>query len=63
MVFCVVSGLNENIMGQADRLDKAGILTIFYVVTDENIEDYIKQSNERKKIIVLPVEAGLEGRL
>ena len=63
VVFCVVSGLNENIMGQADRLDKAGILTIFYVVTDENIEDYIKQSNERKKIIALPVEAGLEGRL
>lgn len=63
VVFCVVSGLNENIMRQADWLDKAGILTVFYVVTDENIEDYIKQSNERKKIIALPVEAGLEGRL
>lgn len=63
VVFCVVSGMSEGIMRLAGQLDKAGTIIVLYVVTDENIEDYVKQSNERKRIIALPVEAGLEGGL
>lgn len=44
-------------------LTEAGLLVILYVVTDEQMEDVIRQNNERRKIIVLPVEEELEGRL
>jgi len=34
-----------------------------YVVTDEKQEEYVKFSNERRKIITVPIHAQPEGRL
>lgn len=63
VIFGVVQKLNANIIKYLERLERAGILTVLYVVTDENREDYLKQGNERRKMVIIPVEAGLEGRL
>ena len=63
IVFCVLHKIDDWIMKIAEELDKAGILTIFYVVTDENIDRYIRLSTERSKVIAIPMDAKLEGTL
>lgn len=63
VIFCVLHEMTTEIMQMTQRLTEAGILVILYVVTDVNIEDYVRQSNDRRKIIALPVEEELEGRL
>lgn len=63
VLFCVLHELQEEIMQFTEWLTEAGYLIILYVVTEDNIENYVRQSNERRKIIPIPVEAELEGRL
>ena len=55
--------MNDEIMYMTIQLSDAGIPVIWYVVTQEDCLQYIKQSNERRKIIVIPVEAQPDGRL
>ena len=50
-------------MRMTAKIADAGILVILYVVTEVNLEEYLRQSNERRKIMAIPVEAELEGRL
>ena len=63
VIFCVLHQLNEDILKLAGHLDRAGSLVVLYVITDENIEDFSKQNNERLKIMAISVDASLEGRL
>ena len=63
VIICVLHQINEDILKLAEHLDQAGSLVVLYVITDENIEDFSKQSNERLKIMAIPVDAALEGRL
>lgn len=63
IVFCVLHKIDDWIMKIAQELDRAGILAVFYVVTDENIDRYIRLSTERSKVIAIPVDAELEGML
>lgn len=63
IVFCVLHKIDDWIMKIAQELDRTGILAVFYVVTDENIDRYIRLSTERSKVIAIPVDAELEGML
>ena len=63
VLFCVLHELNEEIMRMTAQLSEARLMVVLYVVTEEKYEDYVRQSNERRKIITIPVEAELEGRL
>ncbi len=63
VLLLVLHELTLELMQLTEQLAETGILLILYVVTEENIEDYLKQSNERRKIIVIPTESELEGRL
>lgn len=63
IIFCVLHQLNGEILTLTDRLERSGILVVLYLVTDENTQDYIRQSNERLRITAIPVDAVLEGRL
>ncbi len=38
-------------------------MAVLYVVSDQVEEEYVRQSTERMKIVVVPVDAELEGRL
>lgn len=63
IIFCVSHTIDEEQLRRAEELDKAGCILVFYVVTDENIEEYVRQSTERCKVIAVPVAAKLEGTL
>ncbi len=63
VIFCVLHQMNETILNLVEQLGHAGSLVILYLITDENIENYAKQSNERLKIMAIPTDATLEGRL
>ena len=63
IVFCVLHKIDENILRITEELDKAGVLVVFYVVTDENIENFVRQSTERCKVIAVSSDAKLEGTL
>ena len=63
VIFCVLHQLNEDVLKLAEHLDRTGSLVVLYVITDENIEDFSRQSNERLKIMAISVDASLEGRL
>lgn len=63
IVFCVIQQMNDHIMDMVSKLSQAGITVVLYIVTEENYDEYVKQSNERRKIITIPVEGELEGIL
>ena len=63
VIICVLHQINEDILKLAEQLDRTGSLVVLYVITDENIEDFSRQSNERLKIMAISVDASLEGRL
>lgn len=63
VVFCVLRELDEEVLRFTEEFERAGILTVLYVVTDETAADTLWRGNERRRIITIPVEAELEGRL
>lgn len=63
IVFGVLQGVDDGVVRLTEAFDRAGILTVFYVVTDEDMESYMRQSTERHKFVAVPVDAELEGRL
>lgn len=63
LVFCVFHELNSAILDATERLAASGVIVIIYVITDQDPRDYVKQGSTRRKIVVIPVEATLEGRL
>ena len=63
IVFCILHELTPAVMDITDRLIAGGIIVVIYVITDQEPMDYVRQGSLRKKIVVIPVEAGLEGRL
>lgn len=63
LVFCVLHELNSAILDITERLAASGIVVVIYVITDQDPRDYVKQGSTRRRIVVIPVEAALEGRL
>lgn len=63
VVFCVLHRPGNALPELAERLDRAGSLVVLYLITDENIDDYIRQGSERLRIIGVPLDGPLEGRL
>jgi len=63
VIFGVLHELNKEILEKTIRISETGVLVVLYVVTDEKQEEYVKFSNERRKIITVPIHAQPEGRL
>jgi len=59
----VLHELTPEIMQMTEDMTETGILVVLYVVTEDDVTEYLRQSNERRKIILVPTEADLEGRL
>jgi len=57
----VLRELTQNVWRIVKELDKAGALTVFYVVADE-IAEHV-QGDERRRIVWIPTQGELEGRL
>ena len=56
----VVHEMNDRFMGMLQMLSASGLSIMLYIVTDENMEQYIRQGNSRLKILAIPIEAELE---
>lgn len=63
LVFCVLHELNSAILDITERLAASGVVVVIYVITDQDPRDYVKHGTTRRRIVVIPVEASLEGRL
>ena len=63
LAFCVLHELNPVILNITERLAASGVIVVIYVITDQDPNDYVKQGSTRRRIVVIPVEAELEGRL
>lgn len=63
LIFCVLHRLDEKILKFTEQFEQTGALTILYVVTDGSKEELTKQGNERRQIVVVPIQGDLEGSL
>lgn len=63
LVFCVLHELDTAILDITERLAASGVVVVIYVITDQDPMGYVKQGTTRRRIVVIPVEAALEGRL
>lgn len=63
VIFCVIHSIDDTIMELTGQLTESGVIVVLYVVTGQSVENYLKQSSERRRIVVIPIEAELEGRL
>lgn len=52
--------VSEDLMERLQLLAQEGLYVVVYLVTDENTEDSVRQSNSRFKVVQLPVEGDLE---
>lgn len=58
--FFILHRLDDRIMEVLERFNGVGLVTVVYVVADGNQEAYLRQSSERRRIVAIPIEAGLE---
>lgn len=63
LVFFVLHELSPGILYMTEQLAASGVIVVIYVITDQNPEDYEKQGTTRRRVVVIPVEGELEGRL
>ena len=63
IAFFVLHELDGNIMEITQKLAAGGMPVVIYIVTDRDIREYAGQGGVRRKIIQVPIEDPLEGRL
>lgn len=63
IVFLVMHEWEESVWEMTEQLTAGGSIVVICLITDENMDIYRKYSSVRKRILVIPVEAELEGRL
>lgn len=63
IAFFVLHELDEGVMAMTQKLTAAGLPVVIYAVTDRDIREYVKQGSGRQRIIQVPIEEPLEGRL
>lgn len=63
VLFFVLHRISRRMLAAVERLAAGGTAAVLYVVTEEDLADSVRQSGGRCRIIQIPVEAPLEGRL
>lgn len=63
MVIGVFHEVNDEMVYLAEQLATVGITVLLYIVTDKDIEEFVRQSTVRKHIIVVGTETELGGVL
>ena len=63
MVFFVLHELDQRMMEATQKLAAGGMTVVVYAVTDSDVREYIRQSGGRRRILQIPIEEPLEGRL
>ncbi len=60
ILFGIVQSVTTDMLVMMEPLTSQGMIIVLYVVTDDSIEDLIRQGNERLRIIAVPVNAELK---
>lgn len=60
VVVCVFHHWDNQTMLLAEKFAVAGVSVLAYVVTNENLEEYVRESTTRIKVIIVSVDANLE---
>lgn len=60
MIFLVLHEVNDRIMEITGRLAAQGRAVVLYAVTDDSLEEYLRQDNGRRRLVPVPVEGGPE---
>lgn len=63
IAFFILHELDGRIMEMTQKLAAGGMAVVIYVITDRDVREYVKQGGGRRRIIPVPVEGSLEGRL
>lgn len=63
VVFCILHTWDDSYDSLTEQLISEGVIVVVYLVTKENTEECFIQNSLRRRLIVLPVDAELEGRL
>lgn len=63
ILFCVLHEWEDAVWEMAEQIAAGGGIAVLLLVTDENVDEYLKYGSVRKRIAAIPVEAELEGRL
>lgn len=63
MAFLVVHEMDGRMMEATQKLAAAGLPVVVYAVTDSDIREVLRQSGGRRRILQVPIEEPLEGRL
>lgn len=63
VVFVILHRWEESIARMTEELAAGGMIVVVYLVTGEDVQEHIKQSSLRRRIIAVPIEGELEGIL
>lgn len=63
VLFFVLHRVSDRLFQAVDRLAAGGIAVVIYAVTEEELTEAVRQSGGRCRMIQIPTEAPLEGRL
>ena len=60
VMFFILHKIDYEIMEMTKPLSENGVVTVFYVITEENIEDFRMLSDANRKIIAITPQEELE---
>lgn len=63
ILFLILHRVDAAVLEAAQRLAAQGRAVVIYAVTDRDIQDYVRQGTGRWKIVQVPIDEPLEGRL
>lgn len=63
ILFFVLHVWSDALWEMAEQIAASGGIAVLCLVTDENMDAYLKLGSMRKRVVALPVEAELEGKL
>lgn len=59
-IILVAHEVKESLMNLLQQLSLDGHTVVLYLITNKDVEEYIRRSNSRLKVVVLPIEGDLE---
>lgn len=59
-IILVAHEVKESLMNLLQQLSLEGHTVVLYLITNKDVEEYIRRSNSRLKVVVLPIEGDLE---
>ncbi len=63
VVFVILHRWEESVARMTEELAAGGMIVVVYLVTGKDVQEHVKQSSLRRRIIAVPIEGELEGIL